>query len=63
MNFARFTFYTLLGCVPWVFTLTYLGYLLAENWERVSSFLHYLDYVVALALAAGITHLFVRRRF
>ena len=32
MNLARFTFYTLLGCVPWVFALTYFGNLLGENW-------------------------------
>jgi membrane protein DedA with SNARE-associated domain len=62
MNFARFTFYTLLGCVPWVFALTYFGYLLGENWERIGSFLHYLDYAVALALLAGIIYLFVRWR-
>jgi membrane protein DedA with SNARE-associated domain len=62
MNFARFTFYTLLGCVPWVFALTYVGYLLGENWERIGSYLHYLDYAVALALLAGIIYLFVRWR-
>src|SRR5215204_4947017 len=53
MNLARFTFYTFLGCVPWVFVLTYLGYVLGENWERIGSFLHYLDYAVALALVGG----------
>jgi membrane protein DedA with SNARE-associated domain len=63
MNLARFTFYTLLGCVPWVFTLTYLGYLLGENWDEVGSFLHCLDYAVVLALVAGAIYLFMRRRF
>jgi membrane protein DedA with SNARE-associated domain len=62
MNFAKFTFYTFLGCVPWVFALTYLGYLLGANWERVGSFLHYLDYAVALAFMAGAIYLFVRWR-
>jgi membrane protein DedA with SNARE-associated domain len=62
MNFAKFTFYTLLGCVPWVFALTYLGYYLGENWERVGSYLHYLDYAVALALLAGAVYLYVRWR-
>jgi membrane protein DedA with SNARE-associated domain len=64
MNFARFSAYTFLGCVPWVLALTYLGYVLGENWEEVGSFLHYLDYAVALALVAGAVYLFVRwRRF
>ncbi len=63
MNLARFTFYTLLGCVPWVFALTYFGYLLGENWEKVGSFLHYLDYVVVLALVMGGIYLFAPRRY
>ena len=63
MNFAKFTFYTLLGCVPWVFTLTYFGYLLGENWEEVGAYLHYLDYAVALALVVGAVYVFVRWRF
>jgi membrane protein DedA with SNARE-associated domain len=53
MNFAKFTFYTLLGCIPWVFALTYFGYVLGENWGRIGDFLHYLDYAVALAVLAG----------
>jgi membrane protein DedA with SNARE-associated domain len=62
MNFARFTFYTFVGCIPWVFALTYFGYLLGENWERIGSYLHYLDYAVALALFVGGVYLFLRWR-
>lgn len=60
MNLAKFTFYTFLGCVPWVFALTYLGFILGENWHRIGSYLHYLDYAVALALVAVAIYLFVR---
>jgi membrane protein DedA with SNARE-associated domain len=63
MNFARFTFYTFAGCVPWVFALTYFGYLLGDNWERIGSYLHYLDYLVVLALLAGAVYLFLRWRW
>jgi len=63
MNLARFTFYTFLGCVPWVFALTYFGYLLGENWEKVGSFLRYLEYVVVLAFVMGGIYLFARRRY
>ena len=62
MNFARFTFYTLVGCVPWVLGLTYLGYLLGERWEEVGAYLHYVDYAVALALVVGVAYLFLRWR-
>ncbi len=62
MNFAKFTFYTFVGCVPWVFALTYFGYYLGENWDEVGDFLHYLDYAVALAVLAGAVYLFLRWR-
>ena len=62
MNLAKFTFYTFVGCVPWVFALTYLGYYLGENWDEVGDFLHYLDYAVALAVLAGGFYLFLRWR-
>jgi membrane protein DedA with SNARE-associated domain len=62
MNLAKFTFYTFLGCVPWVFALTYLGYYLGENWDEVGDYLHYLDYAVALAVLAGGVYLFLRWR-
>ncbi len=62
MNLAKFSVYTFVGCVPWVLALTYFGYLLGENWEKVGSVLHYLDYAVALAFIVGVVYLFVRWR-
>jgi membrane protein DedA with SNARE-associated domain len=62
MNFSRFTLYTLLGCIPWVFALTYFGYVLGENWTTIGDYLHYLDYAVAVALVAGALYLFWRWR-
>jgi len=62
MNFARFTLYTFLGCVPWVFALTYVGFLLGENWDRIGSVLRYLDYAVAAAFLVGAGYLFWRWR-
>jgi membrane protein DedA with SNARE-associated domain len=62
MNLAKFSFYTLIGCIPWVFALTYFGYYLGENWDEVGHFLHYLDYAVALAVLAGAVYLFLRWR-
>lgn len=62
MNFAKFTFYTFVGCVPWVFALTYFGYYLGENWDEVGAYLHYLDYAVALGVLTGAVYLFVRWR-
>ena len=62
MNFAKFSVYTLLGCIPWVFALTYFGYVLGENWGRIGDFLHYLDYAVAVAFLVGLVYLIWRWR-
>jgi membrane protein DedA with SNARE-associated domain len=62
MNFAKFTFYTLLGCIPWVSALTYFGYVLGENWRVIGDYLHYLDYAVAVAFVVGLVYLFWRWR-
>ena len=62
MNLARFTLYTLLGCIPWVFALTYFGYVLGEHWETIGDYLHYLDYAVALAFVVGAVYLLWRWR-
>jgi membrane protein DedA with SNARE-associated domain len=62
MNFAKFSFYTLLGCIPWVFALTYFGYVLGENWGTIGHYLHYLDYAVAVAFFVGVIYLLWRWR-
>lgn len=60
MSFWRFTLYTFLGCLPWVAMLTYLGVTVAGNWEGIQRQLHYLDYVVAVAIVGAIVVLVVR---
>lgn len=54
MPFARFSAYTLLGCLPWTFALAWAGYLLGESWERAESFLRPFSFVIAVVLAGGI---------
>jgi len=46
MPFWKFTVYTLLGCVPWVLMLGWVGMRLGANWERIRPYLHIVDYVV-----------------
>lgn len=62
MPFWRFTVLTLLGCIPWVLMLALIGESVGENWEEWRDHLHYLDYIVVVAILAGITYLIVRRR-
>ncbi len=62
MPFWRFTVFTLLGCIPWVFALGLLGREVGDNWEEWRDYLHYLDYPIALALIGGAVWLFIRWR-
>ncbi len=62
MPFWRFTIFTFLGCLPWVFLLTFIGKQAGDNWEKWKDYLHYFDYVVAAGIVAGIVYLVVRWR-
>jgi len=62
MPFLRFTVFTVLGCIPWVFVIAFIGKQAGDNWEQWKEHLHYVDYVVVVAIAVGIVWLFVRYR-
>ncbi|MDP9133889.1 MAG: DedA family protein [Actinomycetota bacterium] len=62
MPFWRFSVLTLLGCIPWVLMLTWIGKAAGDNWEDWKDSLHYVDYAVAAAIAIGAVYLFVRWR-
>ena len=62
MPFWRFSVFTLLGCVPWVLMLTYIGMKAGDNWESWKDSLHYVDYAVAAIIVGGAIYLFFRWR-
>jgi membrane protein DedA with SNARE-associated domain len=62
MPFWRFTVFTLLGCIPWVFLLTFIGQQAGANWKDWKDSLHYVDYAVAAMIVIGIAWLIVRAR-
>jgi membrane protein DedA with SNARE-associated domain len=62
MPFWRFTVLTLLGCIPWVLMLTFIGKQAGDNWEDWKDNLHYVDYAVAAAIVIGAAYLFIRAR-
>ncbi|HZC99008.1 MAG TPA: DedA family protein [Actinomycetes bacterium] len=54
MRFARFSVYTFIGCLPWTFALTAVGYALGGQWEVVERYLRPVSYgVAALVLVAA----------
>ncbi len=62
MPFWRFSVLTLLGCIPWVLMLTYIGQQAGSRWESWKDSLHYIDYAVAAAIVIGVIYLILRRR-
>lgn len=60
MPFWRFTVFTLLGCVPWVFMLGFIGDQVGHNWTQWKDNLRYVDYVVVLAVVGGIAYATLR---
>ncbi len=62
MPFWRFTVLTLLGCIPWVTMLALVGKSVGDNWEEWRDHLHYLDYLVVVAIVAGVVYLLLKRR-
>jgi len=62
MPFWKFSALTILGCVPWVLMLTFIGREAGENWEDWKDSLHYVDYAVAAAIVIGVVWLIVRNR-
>src|SRR3954471_23809969 len=62
MPFWRFTLFTLAGCIPWVFALTFIGKQAGDNWETWKDNLHYVDYAVVAGIAVAAVYFFVRWR-
>ena len=62
MPFKRFTLFTFLGCVPWVFMLAFVGKQAGDHWTSWKDSLHYVDYAVLALIVIGIAYLLVRRR-
>jgi membrane protein DedA with SNARE-associated domain len=62
MPFWRFTLFTFLGCVPWVFALAFIGKQAGDYWEKWKDSLHYVDYAVLALIVVGFVVWLVRRR-
>jgi membrane protein DedA with SNARE-associated domain len=62
MPFWRFTVLTLLGCIPWVLMLGFIGREVGDRWEEWRDYLHYFDYVVLAGIVALIVYLLIKRR-
>ena len=62
MPFWRFTVLTTLGCIPWIFMLTFIGREAGDRWETWKDSLHYVDYAIAAMIVVGVVYLLLRNR-
>lgn len=62
MPFWRFTLYTTLGCVPFVFVLALGGRLAGDNWETVRHTLEPVSWAIAVVIVVAVA-IYVRRRW
>jgi membrane protein DedA with SNARE-associated domain len=62
MNAWKFTLYTVLGCVPWILGLTWLGYALGHRWREVERVMRPIAWLVAIAVVVAIGVWIERRR-
>jgi membrane protein DedA with SNARE-associated domain len=60
MPIVRFSVLTLVGCVPWVLMLGWIGVATGERWREWKDSLHYVDYVVAGLIVVGVVWLAVK---
>lgn len=66
MNFWKFTLFTFVGCIPWNWALTYLGFKLGANWASVEPYIKPFSYgILGLLIVLGCWFLFksYRSRF
>jgi len=62
MPFGRFTLYTTIGCVPWVFALTGVGYGLGKNWDTILGSFSIATYAIAALVLTALAVYIIRRR-
>ncbi len=62
MDFKKFTVYTILGCIPWVIFLGYIGVQLGPHWEQIRSYFHILDIFVGIGIVAVIIYIIYHYR-
>jgi membrane protein DedA with SNARE-associated domain len=61
MSPRRFTVYTLLGCVPWVFGLVIVGAALGTQWDRADKLIQPIGWLIAILFVGGLAVWVARR--
>jgi membrane protein DedA with SNARE-associated domain len=62
MPLGRFTVLSLIGSIPWVVGLAFLGHALGGDWTSARKYFEYVDYAILAVIVIGIAYAIVRRR-
>ncbi|HEX2193969.1 MAG TPA: DedA family protein [Candidatus Limnocylindria bacterium] len=60
MGMGRFVVYSVLGSLPWNAALIYAGFLVGENYQQIERALKPYEYVIYVAVLAGVAYLVYR---
>ena len=60
MNKKKFLLYTLIGATIWNTLLIYLGFILGQNWNEVSTYLEEISLVIVILLIIGVFYYIYR---
>jgi membrane protein DedA with SNARE-associated domain len=62
MALGRFSVLTLIGSIPWVVGLAFLGHALGGDWTSARKYFEYVDYLILVAIVIGVGYVIFRRR-
>lgn len=62
INLFRFSLYTLIGSFLWSTFLTYIGFVLGENWTQIEPYFRKFDYLIGIAILIFLAWFLYRRR-
>jgi len=54
MNIFKFVGYTAVGCIPWVFVLTYAGLIAGQQWDILHPYFKKVDWLILIILVIGV---------
>ncbi len=62
MNIFKFILYTFFGSLIWSTFLTYIGFVLGENWREIEVYFKQADLLVIIGLLVLLGYYFIRKR-
>lgn len=62
MNFIKFNVYTFLGVLLWSVGLTYAGFILGANWEKITKYFSTLSLIITVVLLSAVAVFILKHR-